>query len=168
MRNGAGVWVDFAPVTNTAVQKEKKKRKRKNNPNSVLKSTYIYFYVCQADTVRVGFFKSYKKSCRNGVTFYRAVQVLEITFPAFKIVGAVALQSAASCCSAPTEQSAHRPGHRDANLDRNVDIFFCVIFPPTRSRRKHAKNTPLPGNVAVFHGPSDCCGPGLPPGNVNQ
>lgn len=78
---------------------------------------------------RWGFLKSYKKSCRNGVTFfYRAVQVLELTFPAFKIVGAVAPQSAASCCSAPTEQRARRPGRRDANLDRNGDIFFCVIF----------------------------------------
>lgn len=33
MRNGVGVWVDFAPVTNAAVQKreEKKKEKKKQS-----------------------------------------------------------------------------------------------------------------------------------------
>lgn len=45
MRNGAGVWLDYAPVPNTAVQKKKKKKKgkRKNNPSSVLKLVVIFF-----------------------------------------------------------------------------------------------------------------------------
>lgn len=86
--------------------------------------------MCVRQTRRaLGLFKKLQeKLSKRSNFFYRAVQVLELTFPAFKIVGAVAPQSAASCCSAPTEQRARRPGRRDANLDRNGDIFFCVIF----------------------------------------
>lgn len=78
----------------------------------------------------------------------------------------MAPHSAASCCTAPSERSAHGSGRRDANLERNGDIFpvFCAHSP---SRLEHALkkiNLPEPGNVVVSHGHSDCCGPGPPLG----